>query len=164
MNEIIDNDKQDLINEGELGADYIEQLLDILDYDGDVDIDVIGNRAHISIIGGGEELNSLVGEKGEVLDSLQELTRLAIQNEQGQPSLLMLDIANYRKDKKVSISQEVVEIAKDVISQQKSHALSPMSAFERKIVHDTVAQIPGVRSESDGVSQNRHVIIFPDNA
>jgi spoIIIJ-associated protein len=81
-----------LVAEGEIAGDYLEELLDLLDFDGDIDLDVEGSRAIVSI-DGSDDLAKLVGRKGEVLDALQELTRLAVHQKTGVRSRLMLDIA-----------------------------------------------------------------------
>ncbi|MDM8085182.1 R3H domain-containing nucleic acid-binding protein [Cellulomonas cellasea] len=150
-----------LEEEGEIAADYLEELLDIADLDGDIDIDVDHGRAAVEIIG--EEgsvraLRRLVGRDGEVLDSLQELTRLAVQAKTGERSRLMLDIAGFRAARRL----ELIEIANEAIARVKADgadvALAPMNPFERKVVHDAVAAA-GLVSDSDGVEPSRHVVI-----
>ena len=148
----------DLEREGDIAADFLEELLDIADLDGDLDIDVDGDRAAVEIIGG--DLSHLVGRDGEVLDALQELTRLAVYRETGHRSRLMLDVAGHRAARK----SELVKIAEEAIDQVKTGnaplSLDPMSPFERKVVHDAVAQA-GLRSESEGAGPDRHVVILP---
>ncbi len=148
----------DLEREGDIAADFLEELLDIADLDGDIDIDVDGDRAAVEIIGG--DLGHLVGRDGEVLDALQELTRLAVYRETGARSRLMLDIAGHRAARKASL----VKIAEEAIEQVKSGAeplsLDPMSPFERKVIHDAVAEA-GLRSESEGAGPDRHVVVLP---
>lgn len=148
----------DLEREGDIAADFLEELLDIADLDGDLDIDVDGDRAAVEIIGG--DLSHLVGRDGEVLDALQELTRLAVYRETGHRSRLMLDVAGHRAARKASL----VKIAEDAIDQVKAGneplSLDPMSPFERKVVHDAVAEA-GLRSESEGAGPDRHVVILP---
>lgn len=148
----------DLEREGDIAADFLEELLDIADLDGDIDIDVDGDRAAVEIIGG--DLDHLVGPGGEVLDALQELTRLAVYRETGERSRLMLDIAGHRAARKSAL----VEVASAAIDEVKNGAasvsLDPMSPFERKVVHDAVAEA-GLRSESDGAGAQRHVVVLP---
>lgn len=148
----------DLEREGDIAADFLEELLDIADLDGDIDIDVDGDRAAVEIIGG--ELSHLVGRDGEVLDALQELTRLAVYRETGSRSRLMLDIAGHRAARKAAL----VKLAEEAIEQVKSGSeplsLDPMSPFERKVIHDAVADA-GLRSESEGAGPDRHVVILP---
>lgn len=150
--------QQDLEREGDIAADFLEELLDIADLDGDIDIDVDGDRAAVEIIGG--ELGHLVGGDGDVLDALQELTRLAVYRETGERSRLMLDIAGHRAARRA----ELAEVAEDAIRQVRAGtaqvALDPMSPFERKVIHDAVAEA-GLRSESEGAARDRHVVVLP---
>ncbi|MEC3958050.1 protein jag [Nocardia sp. CDC153] len=149
-----------LIEEGEIAGDYLEQLLDVLDFDGDIDLDVEGDRAVVSI-DGGKDLSKLVGRRGEVLDALQELTRLAVQQATGVRSRLMLDVAGWRAKRRSELSALGTEAAKRVLETGEREALSPMTPFERKIVHDAVAAFDGVVSESEGVEPNRRVVVLP---
>lgn len=147
-----------LETEGDLAADYLEELLDIADLDGDLDIDVDGDRAAVSIVGA--DLQQLVGPHGEVLDALQELTRLVVYRETGERSRLMLDISGYRAERRAELEKlAAVTIAEVRASGQKA-SLAAMSPFERKVVHDAVAGA-GLRSESEGVEPRRYVVILP---
>jgi spoIIIJ-associated protein len=149
---------QALEREGDVAADYLEELLDIADLDGDLDMDVDGDRAAVSIVGA--DLSQLVGQRGEVLDALQELTRLAVYRETGERSRLMLDVSGYRADQRarlVALAQESVARVQD---SGERVALDPMSPFERKVVHDAVAAA-GLTSESEGVEPRRFVVILP---
>jgi spoIIIJ-associated protein len=147
-----------LENEGDIAADYLEELLDIADLDGDLDMDVEGDRASVSIVGA--DLKQLVGRDGEVLDALQELTRLAVFRETGERSRLMLDVSGFRAEKR----EELVALAERLVAQVKESgeptSLDPMSPFERKVVHDAVAAA-GLTSESEGVEPRRFVVILP---
>jgi len=151
-----------LEREGEVAADFLETLLDIADLDGDIDVDVDGDRAAIAIVDSdeGRVPRRLVGTDGKVLEALQELTRLAVQVETGERSRLMLDIAGHRAQRRSAL----VELAKVAIAEvQESgtkRALEPMTAFERKVVHDEVAAA-GLVSESEGVDPHRHIVILP---
>lgn len=147
-----------LVAEGDAAGDYLERLLDILDYDGDIDLDVEGERAVVSIIGEGE-LAKLVGERGEVLEALQELTRLAVTAETGQRSRLMLDIAGYRARRRAELAELGTRTARDVLAAGEPVRLSPMNPFERKVVHDAVAEIDGVVSSSEGEEPRRRVVV-----
>ncbi len=147
-----------LEQEGEVAADYLEELLEIADLDGDLDMDVEGDRATVSIVGA--DLPQLIGTDGEVLEALQELTRLAVYRETGERSRLMLDISGHRAARR----QELEERAAAVIAQVKESgqpvSLEPMSPFERKVVHDAVAGA-GLTSESEGVEPRRYVVVLP---
>ncbi|AXB46247.1 protein jag [Amycolatopsis albispora] len=149
-----------LVKEGDIAGDYLERLLDLLDYDGDIDLDVEAGRAIVSI-DGGEDLEKLVGSRGNVLEALQELTRLAVQQETGSRSRLMLDIAGWRADRREELRELGRSTAETVLSTGEKVRLQPMSPFERKVVHDAVAAIDGVRSESEGEDPKRRVVVFP---
>ncbi|OZD90701.1 single-stranded DNA-binding protein [Rhodococcus sp. 05-2256-B2] len=154
-----DEDDEDyLVEEGEIAGDYLEQLLDVLDFDGDIDLDVEGDRAIVSI-DGGDDLAKLVGRKGEVLDALQELTRLAVQQSTGERSKLMLDVAGWRAKRRTELGNLGAEAARRVLESGEREELTPMTPFERKIVHDAVAKIDGVASESTGVEPARRVVV-----
>ena len=151
-----------LEREGEIAADFLETLLDIADLDGDLDVDVDGDRAAVAIVDSeeGRVPRRLVGDDGRVLEALQELTRLAVQVETGERSRLMLDVAGYRADRRATLVSLAKQAVADVQSSGVKMELEPMTAFERKIVHDVVAAA-GLVSESDGVDPNRHVVILP---
>ena len=143
--------------EAEVAADYLEELLDIADLDGDIDTYIDGDRAHVSIV---SDSDTLVGRDGEVLDALQELTRLAVLAETGQRSRLMLDVAGYRAKRRT----ELVALAADAVQEATDSAepvhLKAMNPLERKIVHDAVAAA-GLTSESEGEEPRRHVVVLP---
>ncbi|MGC5258089.1 protein jag [Gordonia sp. DT218] len=153
------DDEERLVEEGEIAGDYLEQLLDVLDFDGDIDLDVDGDRAIVSI-DGGDDLTKLVGRKGEVLDALQELTRLAVQQATGDRSRLMLDIARWRADRRDRLARIGSEVAERVRESGVREELDPMTPFERKIVHDAVAAVDGVMSESEGAEPKRRVVVL----
>jgi spoIIIJ-associated protein len=147
-----------LEEEGDIAADYLEGLLDIADLDGDIDIDVENGRASLAIVGG--KLNHLVGKDGEVLDALQELTRLAVQTASGDRSRLMLDIENFRANRRKELTALAKKLGEEAKSTGKEIKLDPMNAFERKIIHDTIQDM-GLTSESEGEDPRRFVVIFP---
>lgn len=147
-----------LEQEGEIAADYLEELLDIADLDGDLDIDVEGDRAAVSIVGA--ELSQLVGRDGEVLEALQELTRLAVYRETGERSRLMLDVSGFRARKRAELEKLAEETVAEVRASGESVELDPMTPFERKVVHDAVAAA-GLMSESEGVEPRRYVVVLP---
>ena len=152
-----------LEEEGEVAADYLEELLDIADVDGDIDIDVENSRASVAVVadaGSDRALRRLVGGKGEVLEALQELTRLAVQASTGERSRLMLDVAGYRAGRRRALEDVAARACQDVNRTGEPSRLEPMSAFERKVVHDVVADA-GLVSESEGQDPNRRVVIMP---
>ena len=154
--------QQKLIDEGEIAADYLEAFLDILDFDGDIDLDVEGDRASVGI-DGGDQLYKLAGKDGSVLEAVQTLTRLAVQQATGERSRLMLDIDGWRSGRKDTLRGLAEEGARRVVDLGTPVELEPMTPFERKVVHDAIAEIEGVTTESSGEGKNRHVVIFPDD-
>lgn len=147
-----------LEHEGDIAADYLEELLDIADLDGDIDMDVEGDRAAVSIVG--EGLDVLVGRSGEVLDALQELTRLAVYRETGERSRMMLDIGGFRAAKRAQLEELGRDSAEKVKESGEPVSLDPMTPFERKVVHDVVAAA-GLVSSSQGTEPKRYVVISP---
>ncbi|MDO5060947.1 MAG: R3H domain-containing nucleic acid-binding protein [Actinomycetaceae bacterium] len=153
---------QQLVEEGEFAADYLEEFLDIVNLDGDLVLDVENDRALVDIVSedGAGDLERLVGEDGEVLDALQELTRLAVQARTGERSRLMLDIAGFRADRR----RELAEITEEAIIRVRTYGepvmLESMNPFERKVCHDVIATA-GLASESEGVEPNRCVVVLP---
>ncbi|BCY15647.1 R3H domain-containing nucleic acid-binding protein [Actinoplanes sp. L3-i22] len=147
----------DLFRQSEIAADYIEGLLDILDYDGDIDELVSAGRPMVEVVG--DRLQPLVGQRGATLEALQELTRLAIFRATGSPSRMLLDIGGYRATRR----KELAAVARNAVEKVKAHGeavrLEPMSAFERKCVHDVVNAIAGVQSESEGVEPARRIVV-----
>jgi len=157
----IDDDDVDLSTleeEGEIAADYIEGLLDIADLDGDIDMDVEGDRAVVSVVGA--TLDELVGDDGEVLEALQELTRLAVHRKTGVRARLMLDVGGFRARRRAELAELGRSVAAEVERTGEPKKLRAMSPFERKIIHDAVA-LAGLRSESEGEEPNRRVVVFP---
>ncbi|MGY2001519.1 Jag family protein [Blastococcus sp. SYSU DS1024] len=149
-----------LVREGDVAGDYLERLLDILDVDGDIDLDVEGDRASVAIVGG--RLNDLIGPDGATLEALQELTRLAVAQSTGVRSRLMLDVGGYRAKRRADLTELAAETARRVSASGQPERLSPMNPFERKVVHDVIASVAGVHSESEGEEPRRRVVVLPD--
>jgi spoIIIJ-associated protein len=152
------HDVADLEAEGEIAADYIEGLLDVADLDGDIDMDVEGDRAVVSVVGA--PLDELVGSRGEVLEALQELTRLAVHRQTGARTRIMIDIGGYRLRRRSELAETGRDAADEVKRTGEPKKLWPMNPFERKIVHDAVAAA-GLRSESEGEEPDRRVVVLP---
>ncbi|WP_041294937.1 R3H domain-containing nucleic acid-binding protein [Isoptericola variabilis] len=160
----VENDRdrtKQLEEEGEIAADYLEELLDIADLDGDIDLDSRHGRAAVEIVADDDEgLRPLVGRDGEVLEALQELTRLAVQARTGERSRLMLDVAGFRAARR----EELTRLAEQAVAQVRESGeeveLEPLNAFERKVVHDVVAA-SGLVSDSRGVEPERYVVVRP---
>ncbi|MCZ2822992.1 MULTISPECIES: Jag family protein [unclassified Modestobacter] len=149
-----------LVREGDVAGDYLERLLDILDVDGDIDLDVEGDRASVAVVGG--QLKTLIGPDGATLEALQELTRLAVAQATGVRSRLMLDIGGFRAKRRADLTSLASEAAERVAESGAPERLAPMNPFERKVVHDVIAAATGVRSESEGEEPNRRVVVLPD--
>ncbi|GAA2565101.1 spoIIIJ-associated protein [Neomicrococcus aestuarii] len=150
-----------LEEEGDIAADYLEELLDVADIDGDIDIEVRSGRTYISIVSDeadNKELEALVGRNGEVLESLQELTRLAVLTSTGNRSRLVLDILGYRKEREGELREIADKAIEEAQSSNEPVHLAPMSAYERKLVHDVVADA-GLFSESEGEGAKRHIVV-----
>ena len=148
-----------LEREGDIAADYLEGLLDIADLDGDIDIDVEGNRAAVSIVG--NDLGRLVGPDGATLEALQELTRLAVHRETGVRSRLMLDVGGHRARRREELTELGTRTAEQVRSGGEPVRLAAMTPFERKVVHDAVSAVEGVVSESEGEEPERRIVVRP---
>jgi spoIIIJ-associated protein len=151
-------DLADLEQESEIAADYVEGLLDVADLDGDIDMDVEGDRALVSVVG--STLQELVGPHGEVLEALQELTRLAVHRQTGARTRIMLDVGGYRARRRVELTELGQDAAEEVKTSGVPRRLDAMTPFERKVVHDAIAAA-GLRSESEGEEPNRRVVVFP---
>lgn len=148
----------ELEQESEIAADYVEGLLDVADLDGDIDMDVEGDRALVSVVGA--TLDELIGARGEVLEALQELTRLAVHRQTGNRTRIMLDVGGYRAQRRSELTELGRDAADEVRSSGVPQRLEAMTPFERKVVHDAVAAA-GLRSESEGEEPNRRVVVFP---
>jgi spoIIIJ-associated protein len=149
-----------LVREGDVAGDYLERLLDILDVDGDIDLDVEGDRASVAVVGG--QLKTLIGADGATLEALQELTRLAVAQSTGVRSRLMLDIGGFRAKRRAELTSLAAAAAERVAQSSQPERLAPMNPFERKVVHDVIAGAAGVHSESEGEEPNRRVVVLPD--
>jgi spoIIIJ-associated protein len=149
----------ELFRQSEIAADYIEGLLDILDVDGDIDELVQNGRPMVEVVGG--RLTNLIGSRGATLEALQELSRLAIYRQTGEPSRLLLDVGGFRAARR----KELVAVAKNAVEKVKQYGeavrLEPMTAFERKCVHDVINATAGVESESEGVEPSRRIVVRP---
>jgi spoIIIJ-associated protein len=149
----------DLFRQSEIAADYIEGLLDILDFDGDIDELVQNGRPMVEVVGA--RLDNLVGVRGATLEALQELSRLAVYRQTGEPSRLLLDVGGFRSARR----KELVAVAKNAAEKVRQYGesvrLEPMSAFERKCVHDVINATAGVESESEGVEPSRRIVVRP---
>ena len=148
-----------LEEEGEIAADYIEELLDITDLDGDIDIDARDGRAYLSV-NSSQDSNLRLLSKPDTVNALQELTRIAVQAKTGVFSRLILDVGGSRQAREAELAQLVERAADRIKGGSQSAALPPMSSYERKLVHDLVAA-RGFVSQSEGEGSERHTVITP---
>jgi len=146
-----------LEEEGDIAADYLEELLDITDLDGDIDIDVREGRAYLAVTAGGNSNLNLISHP-DTVEALQELTRLAVQVKTNSYSRLILDVGGSRQARIDQLSKLVSKfIAKTQETGEPQH-LKPMSSYERKLAHDLIAEA-GLHSESEGEGRDRHIVI-----
>ncbi|WP_414146381.1 protein jag [Gulosibacter hominis] len=155
--EVVEDD--DIRDEGDIAADYIEELLDIADLDGDLEIDVRDGRTYVSVVTEGES-NLQRLRTGEAVDALQQLSRLAVQAETGEFSRLILDVDGSREARKRELDELVDKAISRIEAGAASAALPPMSSYERKLVHDLAAE-RGYSSDSEGEGRERHTVIRP---
>ena len=146
-----------LEEEGEIAADYIEELLDIADLDGDIEIDTRGGRAYVSVTSE-ETANLRILAKPDTVNALQELTRIAVQTKTGSFSRLILDVGGSREARVAELTVLVDRAIERIDGGASSAALPAMSSYERKLVHDVVAE-RGFVSESEGEGRDRHTVI-----
>lgn len=150
-----------LEEEGEVAADYLEELLDTADLDGDIDIEVRDGRTYLSVVAENSDdrsLDVLVGEDGEVLEALQELVRLSVLAATDRRSRLVLDIGGFRRRRASELHDMALAAVRAARETGERVHLDPLSAYERKIVHDVVAE-QGLTSESEGEGAARHIVV-----
>jgi len=151
------NTEVDLEKEGEIAADFIEEFLDLADLDGDLEIELRQERVYLTVSSDGESNLGKFSDP-DVVQSLQEITRLAVQNKTGQMSRLILDIGGSREAKTEQLRQQVERAVAKLEESDRDQHLKPMSSYDRKLVHDMVAEA-GMVSESEGAGKDRHVVI-----
>lgn len=149
-----------LNEEADIAADYLEGLLDIADYDGDIEMGIRNNRPMIQIVADDDEdIRHLIGRNGEVVDALQQLSRLAVQQKTGDRSHLIVDVDGFLKRKRQRLRDIALDAVDDVRETGEAVNLKPMNSFERKIIHDTVRE-EGLRSRSHGEEPHRYVTVY----
>ena len=155
-----ENSIDQLNEEADIAADYLEGLLDIADYDGDIEMGVRNNRATVQIVADDDtDIKHLIGKNGEVVDALQQLTRLAVQQKTGERSHLIVDVDGFLKRKRQYLRDIALDAIDDVKETGEPVDLKPMNSFERKIVHDVVRE-EGLKSRSHGEEPRRYVTIY----
>ena len=146
-----------LEEEGEIAADYIEELLDITDLDGDIEIDTRSGRAYVSV-NSSEDTNLRLLARPDTVAALQELTRIAVQTKTGSFSRLILDVGGSREARVAELTILVDKAVERIEAGAESASLPAMSSYERKLVHDVVAE-RGFSSQSEGEGRDRHTVI-----
>jgi spoIIIJ-associated protein len=146
-----------LEEEGDIAADYLEELLDITDLDGDIDIDVREGRAYLAVTAGQDSNLALISHP-DTVEALQELTRLAVQVKTSSYSRLILDVGGSRQAKIDQLTKVVQRFIKKFEETGEPQHLKPMSSYERKLAHDLIAEA-GLGSESEGEGKDRHIVI-----
>ena len=144
---------------GDIAADYLEELLDIYDLDGDIEIDVRQGRAYLEVSASGDSNLKLISDP-ETVEALQELTRLAVQVKTNSFSRLILDVGGSRQARVNDLTRIVNKLVAKVKDTGEAIPMKPMSSYERKIVHDLVSEA-GLTSESEGEGKERHIVIKP---
>jgi spoIIIJ-associated protein len=148
-----------LEEEGDIAADYLEELLDIYDLDGDIEIDVRQGRAYLEVSASDDSNLKLISDP-ETVEALQELTRLAVQVKTNSFSRLILDVGGSRQTRVNDLTRIVNKLVAKVKDTGEAIPMKPMSSYERKIVHDLVSEA-GLSSESEGEGKERHIVIKP---
>lgn len=149
-----------LNEEADIAADYLEGLLDIVDYEGDIEMGVRNNRPTVQIVADDDtDIKHLIGRSGEVVDALQQLTRLAVQQKTGERSHLIVDVDGYLKRKRQRLHDIALDAIDEVHETGEPVDLKPMNSFERKIVHDVVRE-EGMKSRSHGEEPHRYVTVY----
>lgn len=149
-----------LNEEADIAADYLEELLDIIDYDGDIELAVRNNRPTVQIVADDDEdIKNLIGRHGEVVNALQQLSRLAVQQKTGDRSHLILDVDGYLTRRRKHVENIALDAVDEVRETGEPVSLRSMNSFERKIVHDIVRE-EGLKSRSHGVEPDRYVTVY----
>ena len=149
--------ENELEKEGEIAADFIEEFLDLADLDGDLEIEFKQERVYLTVDSEGESNLGKVSDP-EIVNAIQEITRLAVQSKTGEMSRLILDIAGSRDAKAKQLKDLVEKTLAKLEETDKEQHLKPMSSYDRKLVHDMVAEA-GMVSESEGQGRDRHIVI-----
>ena len=149
-----------LNDEADIAADYLEGLLDIVDYEGDIELGVRNNRPMVQIVADDDsDIKHLIGRHGEVVDALQQLTRLAVQQKTGERPHLIVDVDGFLKRKRQHLRDVALDAVDEVRETGEPVNLKPMNSFERKVIHDVVRE-EGLKSRSHGEEPHRYVTVY----
>ena len=162
MSQSLDQGKtiEQLNEEADVAADYLEGLLDIVDYEGDIEMGVRNHRPTVQIVADDDtDIKHLIGKDGEVVDALQQLTRLAVQQRIGERSHLIVDVDGFLRRKREHLREQALDVIDEVRETGDPVNMKPMNSFERKIVHDMVRE-EGLKSRSHGEEPHRYVTVY----
>lgn len=160
MSQTGDKTIDQLNEEADIAADYLEGLLDIADYDGDIEIGIRNDRPLVQIVADDNaDIKNLIGKNGSVVDALQQLTRLAVQQKTGERSRLIVDVDGYLKRKRQHLRDLALDAIDDARESGEAVDLDPMNSFERKVIHDIVRE-EGLKSRSHGEEPHRYVTVY----
>ena len=162
MSQSLDQGKtiEQLNEEADVAADYLEGLLDIVDYEGDIEMGVRNHRPTVQIVADDDtDIKHLIGKDGEVVDALQQLTRLAVQQKIGERSHLIVDVDGFLRRKREHLREQALDVIDEVRETGEPVNMKPMNSFERKIVHDMVRE-EGLKSRSHGEEPHRYVTVY----
>ena len=162
MSQSLDQGKtiEQLNEEADVAADYLEGLLDIVDYEGDIEMGVRNHRPTVQIVADDDtDIKHLIGKDGEVVDALQQLTRLAVQQRIGERSHLIVDVDGFLRRKREHLREQALDVIDEVRETGEPVNMKPMNSFERKIVHDMVRE-EGLKSRSHGEEPHRYVTVY----
>ncbi|KJY49063.1 R3H domain-containing protein [Bifidobacterium kimbladii] len=162
MSQSLDQGKtiEQLNEEADVAADYLEGLLDIVDYEGDIEMGVRNHRPTVQIVADDDtDIKHLIGKDGEVVDALQQLTRLAVQQKIGERSHLIVDVDGFLRRKREHLREQALDVIDEVRETGDPVNMKPMNSFERKIVHDMVRE-EGLKSRSHGEEPHRYVTVY----
>ena len=154
--------ESELDEQADVAADFLEGLLEVMDIDADVETNLEHGRMYVEIWapeGDQDEMGMFIGHHGAVLDAMQELTRIVVSQATGQRCRITVDIEDYQKRKRSRLVSQARDVAKRVQRTGESEAFEAMNAYERKIVHDAVADMGGVESSSEGEDPDRYVVV-----
>jgi spoIIIJ-associated protein len=153
-------DLEALEDQADAAADFIDELLSQMGIDAVAEPNARGDHMYVDIVDGpDEDMALLIGKHGQTLEAIQELTRMVVGRKLDERVRVIVDVQDYRKRRESKLEERAVELARHVLETGEEEELEPMNSFERKLVHDAAAGVPGVGSVSRGEEPNRYVVI-----
>ncbi len=158
--------EEELEEQVEIASEFVEGLLSRMGLGAVVEQEVEEGTMYLNVVGGesdddGEDMGLLIGRHGQTLEAVQELTRVVVSHRTGLRCRVIVDVEDYKKRQRARLASKAREIAKRVARTGREEALDPMNPYERKVVHDAVADVSGVESSSRGEEPDRRVVIRP---